>query len=147
GALGADGRPDRGDERGGGRQDPARGVGGDRAQPRRGRAARRRRGPRVGGRRSRCRAAIRGDSRSPVVSILVGPDTRLVVQGITGREGEFHARAMLEYGTPIVAGVTPGKGGLRALDDRVPVFKTVAEAVEETGANTSCVFVPAAGAP
>jgi succinyl-CoA synthetase alpha subunit len=81
------------------------------------------------------------------VSILIGRDTRLVVQGITGREGEFHSRAMLEYGTPLVAGVTPGKGGLLALDGRVPVFNTVAEAVRETGANTSCIFVPAGGAP
>jgi succinyl-CoA synthetase alpha subunit len=81
------------------------------------------------------------------MSILVGRDTRLVVQGITGREGEFHARAMLEYGTPLVAGVTPGKGGRRAVDGRVPVFDTVAEAVEATGANTSCIFVPAPGAP
>jgi len=81
------------------------------------------------------------------VSILVGADTQLVVQGITGREGEFHSRAMLEYGTRIVAGVTPGKGGLRALDGRVPVYDTVAEAVREQGANTSCIYVPAAGAP
>jgi succinyl-CoA synthetase alpha subunit len=81
------------------------------------------------------------------VSILIGRDTRLVVQGITGREGEFHARAMLEYGTPLVAGVTPGKGGQRVLDGRVPVFDTIDEAVRETGANTSCIFVPAAGAP
>ncbi len=81
------------------------------------------------------------------MSILVGRDTRLVVQGITGREGEFHSRAMLEYGTPIVAGMTPGKGGQTALDGRVPVFDTVAQAVRETGANTSCIYVPAAGAP
>jgi succinyl-CoA synthetase alpha subunit len=81
------------------------------------------------------------------VSILVGRDTRLVVQGITGREGEFHSRAMLDYGTPLVAGVTPGKGGQAALDGRVPVFDTVAEAIHETGANTSCIYVPAAGAP
>jgi succinyl-CoA synthetase alpha subunit len=81
------------------------------------------------------------------VSILIGRDTRLVVQGITGREGEFHSRAMLEYGTPLVAGVTPGKGGQRALDGAVPVFNTVAEAVRETGVNTSCIFVPAGGAP
>ena len=71
------------------------------------------------------------------MSILIGRDTRLVVQGITGREGEFHSRAMLEYGTPLVAGVTPGKGGQRALDGQVPVFDTVAAAVAETGANTS----------
>ncbi len=81
------------------------------------------------------------------MSILIGSDTRLLVQGITGREGEFHSRAMLEYGTSIVAGVTPGKGGQAALDGRVPVFDTVVDAVRETGANTSCIFVPAGGAP
>jgi succinyl-CoA synthetase alpha subunit len=81
------------------------------------------------------------------VSVLVGRDTRLLVQGITGREGEFHARQCQAYGTNVVAGVTPGKGGLRALDDSVPVYDTVAEAVRETGANTSLIFVPAAGAP
>ena len=76
------------------------------------------------------------------MSILVNRDTRLLVQGITGREGEFHSTAMLEYGTNIVAGVTPGKGGQMALDGRVPVFDTVAEAVEQTGANAACIFVP-----
>ena len=81
------------------------------------------------------------------MSILVGRETRLVVQGITGREGEFHSRAMLDYGTRIVAGMTPGKGGQTALDGRVPVFDTMADAVRETGANTSCIYVPAAGAP
>lgn len=81
------------------------------------------------------------------MSILIGRDTRLVVQGITGREGEFHSRAMLDYGTPLVAGVTPGKGGQRVLDDRVPVFDTIVDAVRGTGANTSCIFVPAAAAP
>jgi len=81
------------------------------------------------------------------MSILVNADTRLLVQGITGREGEFHSTAMLEYGTDIVAGVTPGKGGQRALEGRVPVFDTVADAVEQTGANASCIFVPAAFAP
>jgi succinyl-CoA synthetase alpha subunit len=81
------------------------------------------------------------------MSILVGRDTRLVVQGITGREGGFHAQASLEYGTRIVAGVTPGKGGQDALGGKVPVFDTVAEAVREHGANTSLIFVPAAGAP
>ena len=81
------------------------------------------------------------------MTILVGSDTRLVVQGITGREGEFHARTMLDYGTPLVAGVTPGKGGQRVLDGRVPVFDTVGDAVAQTAANTSCIFVPAAGAP
>src|SRR4029079_5167575 len=81
------------------------------------------------------------------MSILVGRDTRLVVQGITGREGAFHAGASQAYGTNVVAGVTPGKGGQTALDGSVPVFDTGAEAVEETGANTSLIFVPAAGAP
>src|SRR4051795_3101307 len=81
------------------------------------------------------------------MSILIDRDTRLVVQGITGREGEFHSRAMLEYGTPLVAGMTPGKGGQMALDGRIPVFDTIEDAVRETGANTSCIFVPAAGAP
>jgi succinyl-CoA synthetase alpha subunit len=81
------------------------------------------------------------------MSILVGHETRLVVQGITGREGEFHARAMHAYGTSVVAGVTPGKGGQSAIDGAVPVFDTVADSVSETGANTSCIFVPAGGAP
>lgn len=76
------------------------------------------------------------------MSIFIGEDTRLVVQGITGRDGSFHARRMMEYGTEVVAGVTPGKGG-RRFDDAVPVFDTVAEAVAETGANTSVVYVPA----
>jgi succinyl-CoA synthetase alpha subunit len=81
------------------------------------------------------------------VSILIDRRTRLLVQGITGREGEFHSHAMLEYGTSVVAGVTPGKGGQRVLEGRVPVFNTVAEAVAETGANASCIFVPAPFAP
>jgi succinyl-CoA synthetase alpha subunit len=81
------------------------------------------------------------------MSILVGRETRLLVQGITGREGEFHSRAMLEFGTNIVAGVTPGKGGQSAVDGRVPVFDTVVEAVAQTGADTACIFVPAPFAP
>ena len=81
------------------------------------------------------------------MSILIGRETRLVVQGITGREGEFHARAMQAYGTNVVAGMTPGKGGQVALDGTVPVFDTMADAMRETGANTSCIFVPAGGAP
>jgi succinyl-CoA synthetase alpha subunit len=81
------------------------------------------------------------------VSILIGRDTRLVVQGITGREGEFHSLAMQAYGTQIVAGMTPGKGGQLALEGTVPIFNTVADAVRETGANTACIFVPASGAP
>ncbi len=81
------------------------------------------------------------------MSILVGRETRLLVAGITGREGEFHARQMKEYGTNVVAGVTPGKGGQTALDGTVPVFDTVAEAVRQTGANTSVIYVPASAAP
>ncbi len=68
--------------------------------------------------------------------------TKLIVQGITGREGSFHTRQMLAYGTPVVGGVTPGKGGEEA--EGLPVFNTVREAVEETGANTSIIFVPPA---
>ena len=74
------------------------------------------------------------------MSVLVGRETRLLVQGITGSEGGFHARACRDYGTELVAGVTPGKGGTEA--DGVPVFDTVAEAAEKTGANTSMVLVP-----
>jgi succinyl-CoA synthetase alpha subunit len=76
------------------------------------------------------------------MSVLVNKDTKLLVQGITGKTGEFHARLSIEYGTQVVAGVVPGKGGSKACDDRVPVFDTVAEAVEKTGANASVVFVP-----
>jgi succinyl-CoA synthetase alpha subunit len=74
--------------------------------------------------------------------ILVDKNTRVVVQGITGKEGGFHARGMLQYGTQVVAGVTPGKGGTR--HEEVPVFNDVAAAVRETGANTAIVFVPPA---
>jgi len=77
------------------------------------------------------------------VSILVDSDSRVVVQGITGRDGAFHAHQMIEYGTKVVAGVTPGKGGSRTEDD-VPVFDTMREAVIETGADTSVIYVPAA---
>ncbi len=76
------------------------------------------------------------------MSILVGKETRLVVQGITGREGAFHTKQMIDYGTPVVAGVTPGKGGEWAFGN-VPVFDTVRESVSATGANTSIIFVPA----
>jgi succinyl-CoA synthetase alpha subunit len=79
------------------------------------------------------------------MSILVDRDTRLVVQGITGREGEFHTRQMLEYGTNVVAGVTPGKGGGWVAG--IPVFDTVREAVNATEANTSIIYVPARFAP
>ncbi len=81
------------------------------------------------------------------MAILVDQTTRLVVQGVTGREGEFHTRQTLDYGTNVVAGVTPGKGGQFACDGRVPVFDTVREAVEATGANTSVIYVPAPFAP
>ena len=80
------------------------------------------------------------------MSILVGKDTRLLVQGITGREGLFHTKQMVAYGTQVVAGVTPGKGGEWVLD-KIPVFDTVKKAVEATGANTSVIFVPARFAP
>ncbi len=82
------------------------------------------------------------------MSIFINSSTRLVVQGITGREGAFHTRQMLEYGTQVVAGVTPGKGGQK-FENRVPVFNTVADAVRSTGANSSVIYVPpmaAAGA-
>ena len=80
------------------------------------------------------------------MSILVGSDTRLLVQGITGREGGFHAQQMQDYGTNVVAGMTPGKGGQTALNKPVPVFNTCREAVEQEGANTSVIYVPASGA-
>jgi len=81
------------------------------------------------------------------MSILVDQNTRLLVQGITGREGAFHAQQMQAYGTNIVAGVTPGKGGQVALDGTVPVFDTCRDAVAATGANTTVIYVPAPGAP
>jgi len=77
------------------------------------------------------------------MSILINGETRLLVQGITGHEGSFHAQQMLQYGTNIVAGVTPGKGGEWVLDGKVPVFDSVLTAVEVTGANASIIFVPA----
>jgi succinyl-CoA synthetase alpha subunit len=77
------------------------------------------------------------------VSIFIDQNTRLVVQGITGRDGSFHTRQMMEYGTQVVAGVTPGKGGQK-FDDQVPIFNTVQEAVQKAGANTSVIYVPPA---
>lgn len=74
------------------------------------------------------------------MSVLVDENTKLLIQGITGREGTFHTRQAVEYGTKVVAGVTPGKGG--AAVDGIPVFNTVAEAKEKTGANASVIFVP-----
>jgi len=75
------------------------------------------------------------------MSILVNQSTRLLVQGITGRDGSFHTKQMLDYGTKVVAGVTPGKGGTKF--GGVPVFNSVSEAVQKTGANTSVIYVPA----
>ena len=77
------------------------------------------------------------------MSIFVNADTRLVVQGITGRDGSFHSKQMMEYGTRVVAGVTPGKGG-QTFEGAVPIFHTVADAVRRTGANTSVIYVPPA---
>jgi succinyl-CoA synthetase alpha subunit len=75
------------------------------------------------------------------VSIFIDRDTTLVVQGITGRDGSFHAKQMMEYGTRVVAGVTPGKGG-QTFEDTVPIFNTMRDAVSATGANTSVIYVP-----
>ena len=77
------------------------------------------------------------------MSILIDQNTRLLVQGITGGEGSFHTKQMIEYGTKVVAGVTPGKGGQK-FDGKIPVFNTVSEAVDKEGANASVVFVPPA---
>jgi succinyl-CoA synthetase alpha subunit len=76
------------------------------------------------------------------MSILVNKNTRVICQGITGKAGEFHSKNCLEYGTKLVAGVTPGKGGQTALG--LPVYDTVVEAVEKQGAEVSMIFVPAA---
>ena len=79
------------------------------------------------------------------MSIFINKDTKLVVQGITGRDGSFHTKQMMEYGTKVVAGVTPGKGG-QTFENTVPVFNTVYDAVKATGANTSVIYVPPTGA-
>jgi succinyl-CoA synthetase alpha subunit len=73
--------------------------------------------------------------------MLIDKDTKVLVQAITGTQGQFHTKSMLDYGTKVVAGVTPGKGGLTVHD--VPVYDTIKEAQEETGANASIIFVPA----
>lgn len=75
------------------------------------------------------------------MSVFINNNTKLVVQGITGRDGSFHTRQMIDYGTQVVAGVTPGKGGQK-FEDKVPVFNTVTDAVRETAANTSVIYVP-----
>lgn len=75
------------------------------------------------------------------MSVFIGKDTTLVVQGITGRDGSFHTKQMIEYGTRVVAGVTPGKGGQK-FEGTVPIYNTVADAVKATGANTSVIYVP-----
>ena len=75
------------------------------------------------------------------MSVFIDKSTRLLVQGITGRDGSFHAKQMIEYGTQVVGGVTPGKGGQK-FDGTVPIFNTVAEAVQATGANTTVIYVP-----
>src|SRR5207253_3442613 len=95
-----------------------------------------------GGRRAEDR---RGGLRRCEVSILVGKNTKLLVQGITGGAGSFHAKQMIEYGTQVVAGVTPTRGGEK-FEGKVPVFDTVDRAVKETGANASVIFVPPPGA-
>lgn len=79
------------------------------------------------------------------MAILADPTTKVLIQGITGTFGAHHARMSIEYGTNIVAGVTPGKGG-QFFDNRIPIFDTVAEAVSETGATASCIFVPSTNA-
>jgi succinyl-CoA synthetase alpha subunit len=75
------------------------------------------------------------------VSVFIDKSTKLLVQGITGRDGSFHTKQMMEYGTAVVAGVTPGKGGQK-FEGKVPIFNTVAEAVKSTGANTTVIYVP-----
>jgi len=75
------------------------------------------------------------------MSVFIDQNTKLVIQGITGRDGSFHARQMIEYGTQVVAGVTPGKGG-QTFEGTVPIFNTVMDAVQATGANTSVIYVP-----
>ena len=79
------------------------------------------------------------------MSILINKDTRVVFQGITGESGSLHAHACMQYGTKVIAGVTPGRGGQK-FEDKVPIYDTVADAVKKEGADTSCIFVPPIGA-
>jgi succinyl-CoA synthetase alpha subunit len=88
----------------------------------------------------------KAQNKELMMSVLVDKNTRLLVQGITGHEGLFHTQQMLEYGTNVVGGIRPGKGGEWVLDGKVPVFDTMKNAVEMTGANTSVIFVPARSA-
>ena len=81
------------------------------------------------------------------MSILINKNTRLLVQGVTGHEGLFHTQQMVQYGTNVVAGITPGKGGEWVLDGKIPIFDSVRAALETTGANASVIFVPARFAP
>lgn len=81
------------------------------------------------------------------MSILINKNTRLLVQGVTGHEGLFHTQQMVQYGTNVVAGITPGKGGEWVLDGKIPIFDSVQAALETTGANASVIFVPARFAP
>src|SRR5438045_8677499 len=98
------------------------------------------------GRHARVRVdRAEGPEQPEVVAVIVDRDTRLVVQGLTGAEGRFHGLRNREYGTNVVAGVTPGKGGQDV--EGIPVFDTVAEAVRDAGANASLIFVPARFAP
>ena len=76
------------------------------------------------------------------MSILINKNSRVIVQGITGSEGQFHSEQMINYGTNIVAGVTPGKGGTETLDSNIPVYNSVEDAVLNTDADTSIIFVP-----
>src|ERR1051326_8953788 len=90
------------------------------------------------------KSSRRRDNQGEFMSILIDKSTRVLVQGLTGREGTFHAKASAEYGTKIVGGVTPGKGGTN--HEGWPIFNTVQEAVDKTGANASVIFVPPSGA-
>src|SRR5205814_6412289 len=101
------------------------------------------RGGQVGELHRRRRPRLAATSRGLPMSVLVDKSTRLLCQGITGSAGSFHSQQMLAYGTRLVAGVTPGKGGTR-FEGKVPVFDTVAQAVKETVVNASVIFVPPA---